>query len=66
MSFFNNLNLTTTLIAINESPEHKTRAEIDAIEAPASGDQYYDTTSGEYLVRGLDDWHIMTYHPGHA
>ena len=32
------------------NPEHKTRAEIEALENPEFGDQYYDTTNEIYVI----------------
>jgi len=54
------------MVILDENPEHKTRAEIDAIESPAQHVQYYDTTNDEYLVYHKGEWHVWNNHPGHA
>lgn len=54
------------MVMLDENPEHKTRAEIDAIESPEQYVQYYDTTNDEYLVYHLGEWRVWENHPGHA
>ena len=40
----------TDIFTFRKSSEHKTRAEIEAIENPQHEDQYYDTTNNVYVV----------------
>ena len=52
-------------IRINPNPPHLTRAEIDAIENPGPGDQYYDTTNSQYVCYFKGTWHVMENWRGH-
>lgn len=53
-------------IELNLSPEHKTRAQIDALSDPQNGDQYYDTTNSIYVCYYNGVWQVMHNHPGEA
>jgi hypothetical protein len=61
----------SNMFIIDENPASLTRAEIDAIENPQHGEQYYDTTNNMYVVYidlliSSGRWEQIHNHPGEA